>query len=115
MPYKDKDEQREAWNAWYKRNRERENAKAYALRSARRKKLRIRVREIKAAAKCGRCGFDNPLALHFHHDGDDKEITICKAIRDGWPWHKIEKEIKKCTVLCANCHTIEHMTEEEEY
>jgi hypothetical protein len=108
MAYKKKEDQRAAWRAWYRRNRKQENARAYIRKNVIKKKHILRVREIKAAAGCGRCGFNNPLALHFHHRADDKEIGISIAIRNGWSWTRIEKEIKKCTVLCANCHAIEH-------
>lgn len=57
--------------------------------------------------KCARCGFDNPDALDFHHlDPEDK------SFQGAYWWtlaiSRIKDEAKKCEVLCANCHRIEH-------
>ena len=64
--------------------------------------------EIKMELKCERCGFDHPAALDFHHkDPTQKEFGIggrsTKKNRE-----KTLEEIKKCEVLCSNCHRIEH-------
>lgn len=57
--------------------------------------------------KCSKCGYnDHPAALHFHHKNPkDKlhEINSNKLLTKDR-----NKEIKKCTLLCANCHAIEH-------
>jgi len=63
---------------------------------------------------CSVCGYNtNMVALDFHHvDGSYKEITIgtftagntCSLQNKI----KVLKEIKKCIVLCANCHRIIH-------
>lgn len=52
--------------------------------------------------KCEMCGEDNVLKLEFHHENDDKETTMW-ALR-GSRWSLIENEIKKCKLLCRNCH-----------
>ena len=58
----------------------------------------------KLSKGCERCGYSEcPEALHFHHIGD-KEFCISKAIYDGTSLEKIKEEIKKCVILCANCH-----------
>ena len=59
--------------------------------------------------KCARCGFDgHPAALEFHHKTGtaDKEFTIGSVSNRSWP--RIEKELKKCELICSNCHRIEH-------
>lgn len=60
--------------------------------------------------KCSRCGYDkNKAALEFHHPNDDKEFGINQLARRAIKnKEKILKEIKKCEVLCANCHREEH-------
>lgn len=55
--------------------------------------------------KCCLCGCNNFVVLDFHHN-NDKEYTINK-IRNG-RWSLIEREIKKCSLLCANCHSEMH-------
>ena len=52
---------------------------------------------------CQTCGESDPRVLEFHHIGNkDKEIT--RLISGGWSVRRIQEEINKCTVLCANCH-----------
>jgi hypothetical protein len=59
---------------------------------------------------CQHCGYNNPIALDFHHvSGKDKGIAgmLTNKLRG------IFDEIRKCIVLCANCHRIEHSKEKE--
>ena len=63
--------------------------------------------DIKSELKCERCGFDHPAALDFHHkDPTQKSFGISANKHIGK--EKVLEEIKKCKVLCANCHRIEH-------
>lgn len=59
--------------------------------------------------KCIHCGFDkHPAALHFHHkDPTQKDFSIGHAKLTKFN-NKIKKELDKCIVLCANCHSILH-------
>lgn len=51
--------------------------------------------------KCEICGNDNIFSLEFHHKEDKEEIiNRLKTYR----WSMIEKEVKKCILLCGNCH-----------
>ena len=55
--------------------------------------------------KCIKCGEDFGPCIDFHHrDPSEKEYSISSMIGRGWPFWKIEKEMEKCDVLCANCH-----------
>lgn len=54
---------------------------------------------------CSKCGEDHPACLEFHHiDGNTKENDISTLVVQGYSLEKIEDEIKKCVVLCSNCH-----------
>ncbi len=70
----------------------------------RRKKLREIARESKGN-KCIMCGYDKcKRALSFHHiDPDKKEFDLSSRGLTR-SWERIEKEIKKCVLVCANCH-----------
>lgn len=67
-------------------------------------------RELRENLKCERCGFSHPATLDFHHlDPSQKSFGISRAARNAWfNKEKILEEIKKCIVLCSNCHRIEH-------
>jgi len=65
----------------------------------------------KASLKCTNCGFSHVAALDFHHeDPSTKEGNVHKFIADG-RFAKAYEEVKKCIVLCANCHRIHHHEE----
>lgn len=53
--------------------------------------------------KCEECGETNIFSLEFHHIDSTKKETTIWAIQD-YRWSIIEKEIKKCKLLCGNCH-----------
>jgi len=54
---------------------------------------------------CVHCGESDPTVLEFDHlDGVDKTSNISTLVRRGVSWTKLEAEIAKCRVLCANCH-----------
>ncbi len=45
--------------------------------------------------------------LLFHHrDRSQKEFTIGNIIRNGVSLETLQREIAKCDVLCANCHSV---------
>ena len=52
---------------------------------------------------CVSCGENDILTLDFDHI-HNKEKEICYVVGSGWCWDRVEKEINKCQVLCANCH-----------
>jgi hypothetical protein len=61
---------------------------------------------------CVKCGEANILKLDFDHiKQSEKEFEIMWAIMNTWGWDRIESEIKKCQILCANCHRVKTATE----
>lgn len=75
----------------------------------RRRETRQWLIEKKATLECSRCGENHPATIQFHHtDPKQKDISIADAVARGWGSDRIEKEIAKCVVLCANCHAKEH-------
>lgn len=79
----------------------------------RKQQIREQINTYKNDLKCNRCGYEDSRALQFHHIDDNKEFSICDAPTMGYSWEKIQKEINKCEVLCANCHQIHHYADEE--
>lgn len=76
--------------------------------SKRRRKLRVLAVEYKGG-KCRICHYDKCIgALDFHHrDPKEKEFGISM---EGLTrsWQRIQKELDKCVLLCANCHREVH-------
>ncbi len=58
--------------------------------------------------KCCNCGYDKNLAaLDFHHvDPETKEHNWNELSRK--PWQEIIVELKKCILVCKNCHAEIH-------
>lgn len=75
-----------------------------------RRELQVKTfQDLKSSLGCKLCGENHVATLHFHHlDPSQKEIGLALAIRRGWGVEKLQAEIDKCVVLCANCHAKEH-------
>ena len=52
---------------------------------------------------CESCGERDPRVLEFHHVGQ-KDLAITRMVTGGFSIARIEAEIRKCKVYCANCH-----------
>lgn len=75
----------------------------------RRAELRAWVNGIKAEQGCERCEETDPACLEFHHTNEDeKEWEIGRMVTHGYRKDRIQAEVAKCEVLCANCHRKEH-------
>lgn len=63
--------------------------------------------------ECVCCGFNKfESALEFHHlDPKEKEINISEAYARNHSFKKIQKELDKCALVCANCHRGIHSNE----
>lgn len=79
----------------------------YETQHARATKLKIELMEL-LGNKCCRCGYrKNLAAIHFHHTRD-KEFEIDSRHLANCNKEKLLQEVKKCILLCANCHMEEH-------
>jgi endonuclease I len=63
--------------------------------------------------KCAKCGQTYPMAVYdFHHvDPSVKELTIARMI--NLSYSRFKAEVRKCILLCANCHRVVHLGEED--
>jgi len=93
----------------------------YHLRSDQKQKSSIRRKKHRydkktklknsVGGKCQICGYDKYQgALHFHHiDPTQKKFIISDATaRKKYSQEEIEAEIRKCVLVCANCHAEIH-------
>ena len=95
-------------DAYYKKNK-----KISIERIHNRKKTIIKyIRLLKSNLQCEKCNENFIGCLQFHHkDPKNKDISIAQIANRGWSLNRIQKEIKKCSVLCANCHFKLHWNE----
>jgi hypothetical protein len=64
-------------------------------------------------SKCVCCGYNKcHAALHLHHlDPNEKEFSFGKIKANPKSWGKIIKELRKCVLVCGNCHAEIHYGE----
>lgn len=63
----------------------------------------------KLGGKCNICGYDrNISALTFHHISGVKEFQLDVRSLSNRTLALAYSEIKKCQLLCANCHAEKH-------
>ena len=69
--------------------------------------IRQLIKSYKASHPCILCGENNSVCLTFHHrDPNQKELNVGKLVKIGLS--KVIREIKKCDILCLNCHAKIH-------
>lgn len=71
--------------------------------------MRFKVEAVNGFNGCCLCPEKDPCCLDFHHrDEEQKRFTISLKWGNGTGWEKIAREMKRCVVLCANCHRKDH-------
>lgn len=90
--------------------------KVTAYTKARRLKDRLAIKK-EYGGCCSKCGYSKCLAaLQFHHiDPKNKKFGITAALRGSrnkFSRDEIMEEVKKCILLCANCHFELHYPEQ---
>jgi hypothetical protein len=69
-----------------------------------RNKISKYIQEYKSKHKCADCKEDYPYwIMEFDHLGN-KDFTISHFRTKGYTIAQVKKEIKKCEVVCSNCH-----------
>ena len=86
----------------YEANRERYIAQAAVRTKARRAERAVLLIDYFASHPCTDCGETDPLVLEFDHLRDKAFNISAKLVYRSW--EAILTEIKKCEVVCANCH-----------
>ena len=103
MPYKDKEKQKAAQKAWYENNKELTIKRS---NSSRERKKAI-VRKMKESSPCQDCQAYHPYyVMQFDHVGFDQKIANVNVLLSSSSLQSALDEIKKCELVCANCHAI---------
>ena len=106
MPYKDKSNQSISSRNHYLKNKEKMKAMAKERKIRTIEKSKAFVNRVKAIYSCFDCGLRNPLVMEFDHVHLIKIENISTMIYNGTSLNKIKNEIRKCEMVCANCHRI---------
>lgn len=92
----------------------------YLSNQQRREDVRKRAKQTKQDAReyitnykkehpCCICGENRWYLLDYHHVDNNKELELSRV--RYWSITKIQQEIDKCAVMCANCHRDFHWQE----
>lgn len=92
------------WASWYQRNKEKARANIYKRRETHRVKGREFICEYLSKHPCVDCGEGDILVLEFDHVKGIKKMNLGDLVYKGATIPRIEREIAKCEVRCANCH-----------
>ena len=120
MPYKGSDKHKAARKAWnlahraesleYSRQcywRKTHGVAAPALKRGQYPTKQRILKWAKLLRGCDKCGYHKcDKALEYHHVHGEKLFHLVPS--NGCTWEKIEAEMAKCELLCANCHRETH-------
>jgi hypothetical protein len=100
--------QRESWQ----RHRDEWTPLYVERMKARRLLMKERVARYLMDHPCVDCGERDLDVLEFdHRAGEGKDAEVSRLVNDGAAWDRIEREISKCEVRCANDHRRRHARE----
>lgn len=74
-----------------------------ARRAVVRRENHARLLEFFETNPCLDCGEDDPVVLQFDHVRGVKRFNVSNRLH-SMPWDRLLREIRKCEVVCANCH-----------
>ena len=92
------------YKAHYRNNKEIYNRRRCERHRRIRAEGRARLREYLVGKVCIDCSESDPTVLELDHVRGKKVGTIGTLIHKGHTWRRIEEELGKCEVRCANCH-----------
>lgn len=87
----------------YRAYQQRLNRKLARERSSKQKFILIEL----LGGRCVECGYRGYAALVFHHKDETQKVAGVSDLLTGKFENALE-EVKKCVLLCANCHREHH-------
>ena len=119
MPYKNPEDKRRYQQKYFREYYANPEKKAQVKKRVRSRKRNLRewylrYKESQFCSICGMSGKGNPWAIEFHHkDPEDKKDIVSGMVASGYSRKRIEAEIAKCDVICANCHRGIHYADKQ--
>jgi ferredoxin len=110
-----KRERKEYFKAYFQERRN-DPEKAESDRARRRRRIKEKrewIQKHKEIVGCEACGSKHPFyVLEFHHrNSEAKDNEISNMISTDYSRDAIVREVKKCMVVCRNCHAEIHWRE----
>jgi hypothetical protein len=76
---------------------------------------RIAYIELVKSNPCSKCGNSYPpAAMDFHHKNEDMKVRGIATMTRSASIERLKEELKKCVLLCANCHAELHYVTKQE-
>lgn len=73
------------------------------------KQMKDYIESLKKGSECFLCGYKRcTRSLHFHHKKPSEKIFGLGQYSKANSLDELKDEIKKCVLLCANCHSELH-------
>jgi len=98
------------YHQWYYHQNK---AKAKAHKKSYEARNKEFIQRYKRQCKCAKCGLSNkPYLLEFHHiDPTTKYKEVTNLQFNAYSMKLIKEEIRKCVMICRNCHMEFHHLE----
>ena len=105
MATKDPVKRQLAQRKYYEANKALVKARSRERTTRTRKLVRAWLFEYLKTHPCVDCGETNPIILEFDHRADaTKHFNIGDVSHKGTSLRRVQEEVAKCEVRCANCH-----------
>ena len=111
MPYKDPEVRKQKSKEYSKKYYEANKKVIIKKGLVRKKALRVLWANFKATLSCQHCGETHPATFDFHHIKKDPTNKKVFELLRNQDYNGAREEIKKCILLCANCHRKHHHEE----
>lgn len=95
---------RDCSKEWYLSNREAHIQNASKNSKRRRKEVQAWVCSYLSEHPCVDCGEADIVVLEFDHRSTDEKFKAVSQMISDYSLIKIQAEVAKCEVRCANCH-----------
>ena len=110
MPYKDPNDPRkkQASRRGSAKHYEQNRVKVILASYRRKQEEKKKWFEFKSSLRCAYCGQNHPATLDVHHEDPSQKDREVSYFVKNYQYKRAMEEVKKCLVLCANCHRILH-------
>ena len=99
--------QSEHYKEYYRKNIDSEKARIIKGKVHRRRASKKYVIHLKDKGVCTACGRRfHHAAMDFDHVEDNKKMSVSHMVNSGYTIKKVQLEIDKCELVCANCHRV---------